>query len=47
MREIFKRWVDFIDAELLCVQQNEGNVGSEGEVLKLGKMMIKILIEKT
>ncbi|MBL7176652.1 MAG: isoleucine--tRNA ligase [Desulfobacteraceae bacterium] len=43
--DIFHRWEDFLNAELLCIQMKEGDIECNGIDIQLGDVRVKVLIK--
>ena len=44
--EVFRRWGDFLDAELLCTNHRQGSVGEASKEIKIGDVMMRVEVAK-
>ena len=45
-KHIFTRWQDFLNSELLCIRQEEGDTGANAHTIKMGTLELSVEIAK-
>ena len=46
IKDLFERWGDFLDAELLCVKHQEGPIGKGAKVIRIGDIRLVVVVKR-
>ena len=46
IKDLFERWGDFLDAELLCVKHQEGSIGKGAKVIRIGDIRLVVVVKR-